>query len=52
MFSFFDGLTRDAVSFIHERFGSFNEEALNLFEQCFDMDMMVACCLAHSVVIS
>jgi hypothetical protein len=50
MFSFFDGFTRDAISFIQERFGSFDEEPLNLFEQCFDVDMMVACCLSNSDV--
>lgn len=48
MFSFFDGLTRDAVAFIQKLFVSFDRETLNLFEQCFDIDLMVACYLAPS----
>ena len=50
VFGFFDGLTDDAVNFINERFGGFNCEPLNLFESCFDVDMMVACCLSASDV--
>ena len=43
-------MTDDAVNFINERFGGFNREPLNLFESCFDVDMMVACCLSASDV--
>ena len=44
LFAFFDQLTKDAISFIKERFAMFDTEPLCFFEAAFDIDMMMACC--------